>query len=290
MLATRREAVAQRRANLTQGRALLASLSGTAAHPTSPSSTPPTYPDSHAALEVAYAILQRRSQEVLQRTAETRMILTRELLSVYAFAPVDRPLPSPFTSTSPSSSSSSSSSTSSLFEPHPTYSIATLPLPHLSTIPLQPSTILAASLSYLLHLVRLLALYLGLTMPYNPLPSLFGPGRPGVRASVGWGDSAEPARFPVFPSRATGSKVIKEPGGEQSGGRELEGAMREKERREDRMKAVVGGAVGLAFDLAYIAWRRGADVSVDELGDLGALVVKAVGTTMSTPSSSTGPL
>jgi hypothetical protein len=66
--------------------------------------------------------------------------------------------------------------------------------------------------------------------------------------------------------------------------------MREKERREDRMKAVVGGAVGLAFDLAYIAWRRGADVSVDELGDLGALVVKAVGTTMGTPSSSTGPL
>lgn len=56
------------------------------------------------------------------------------------------------------------------------------------------------------------------------------------------------------------------------------------------MKAVVGGAVGLAFDLAYIAWRRGADVSVDELGDLGALVVKAVGTTMGTPSSSTGPL
>ena len=53
--------------------------------------------------------------------------------------------------------------------------------------------------------------------------------------------------------------------------------MREKERREERMKAVVGGSVALAFNLAYLAWRRGAEVREEELGDLGALVLKAAG-------------
>lgn len=53
--------------------------------------------------------------------------------------------------------------------------------------------------------------------------------------------------------------------------------MREVERQEERMKAVVGGALALAFDLAYIAWSRGREIVEGDVGDLGALLAKAVG-------------
>lgn len=66
-------------------------------------------------------------------------------------------------------------------------------------------------------------------------------------------------------------------GGEQSGGREHEGAMREMEKQEERMKAVVGGALGLAYDLAFIASKRGSAVVESDLSDVGALLAKAVG-------------
>ena len=39
-----------------------------------------------------------------------------------------------------------------------------------------------------MHLIRLLALYEGVSLPFNPLPSCFGPGRAGVRVAVGCGD------------------------------------------------------------------------------------------------------
>lgn len=257
----RHVALSKRRANLNTARTLLSDLSS----PTRPTPTRPL-PDALASLEASHVLLLRQHQELLQRTEATQLILTRELLSVFAFSPTSASLPSPFTSPS-----SSTSSTSSLC---PTYTLSTLSLPSLTTLPLLSSPVLSATLSHLLHLTRLLALYFSLSLPFTPLPSLFGPGRPGVCASPGWGDGT----FPLFPSRATGGATKDfSGGGEQSGGRELEGAMREKERREERMKAVVGGSVALAFDLAYLAWRRGGEVREDELGDLGALVLKASG-------------
>lgn len=64
--------------------------------------------------------------------------------------------------------------------------------------------------------------------------------------------------------------------GQQSGGREDDLAIKEAKRKEDRMKAVVGGAVALGFNLAYMAWRRGREVSIGEIADLGSLVQKVV--------------
>lgn len=75
----------------------------------------------------------------------------------------------------------------------PTYLLASLPLPKLSQLlSSSPSstahTHVEALLSHLVHLIRLLALYEGVSLPFNPLPSCFGPGRAGVRVAVGWGD------------------------------------------------------------------------------------------------------
>lgn len=53
--------------------------------------------------------------------------------------------------------------------------------------------------------------------------------------------------------------------------------MREREKKQDRMKAVVTGAAALAYDLAWIVWKKGAEVNVNELDDLGSLIAKAVG-------------
>lgn len=53
--------------------------------------------------------------------------------------------------------------------------------------------------------------------------------------------------------------------------------MKEKERVDERLKLVVGGAVALAFDLAFIVWIRGGSVALEEVDDLGVLLAKAVG-------------
>ncbi|ORY88317.1 UV radiation resistance protein/autophagy-related protein 14 [Leucosporidium creatinivorum] len=302
-LEERRAALAKRKDNLSRARTLLDNL-------TSPTATAST-PASLAGLQAQQAVIQRQHQALLLRTSETRLILTRELLSVYAFGSLasNRPLPSPFKSPSSSTSSISSStssvpsSLSSTSGPHvihlPTYTLAHLPLPTISSLPTLSPPHLSATLSHLLHLTRLLALYFDLLLPFTPLPSLFGPGRPGVRAAPGWGEGVVSAGGPGLPtwplflsrsSKSSGSNSYRqdlssstmlippgEAGGQQSGGRELESTMREREKRQDRMKAVVTGAAALAYDLAWIVWKKGAEVSVNELDDLGSLIAKAVG-------------
>ena len=220
----------------------------------------------------------------------TRNILVREMLAVYGFS---RSTPSNSTQHSITSSvksthstTSSSSSTISIPRPHATHQLAQLPIPSLSEIHTFAPTVLAASLSHLLHLVRLLALYLEIKLPFTPLPSLFGPGRPGLRAAVGWGDSKLPSTYPLFPATTTSKSksklthfpaVLGSTNGEQSGGREELSLVKEKERVDERLKLVVGGAVALAFDLAFIVWIRGGSVALEEVDDLGVLLAKAVG-------------
>lgn len=296
-LQERRETVTRRRENRKQARVLLDELTSPA-----PSSPPPS---SLASLHTAQALIQRQHQALLFRISETRLILTRELLSVYAFGPLasNRPLPSPFKSPSSSTSSASSSSSSVLSTIStihlPTFTLAHLPLPTLSSVPTLTPQHLSAVLSHLLHLTRLLALYYDLLLPFTPLPSLFGPGRPGVRATPGWGEGVPSAggpgspTWPLFLSRSKSSSARQDlttstmitsqdregggGGGQQSGGRELESTMREREKSRDRMKAVVTGATALAFDLAWVVWKRGAEIGIGELDDLGGLVAKAVG-------------
>jgi hypothetical protein len=284
-LAERRRLLAQRRSNLDQAHQLLSSLSDDSANNRIPTS------DSLQSLSSQLATLRDRHDLLLARIEAAQNILVREVLSVYGFSRSERPLPSPFKS----GTSSSSSSVQSDHSDHRTtailsYRLAQLPIPSLSDLATLSPTLLAASLSHLLHLTRLLALYLAIRLPFTPLPSLFGPGRPGVRAAPGYGNTTAPASYPVFPSRTSKSKskgkdrasvfnvvALSSGGGEQSGGREHEGAMREVERQEERMKAVVGGALGLAFDLAYVAVKKGREVGESELCDLGALLAKAVG-------------
>lgn len=290
----RRAAIARRKENLAKARTLLDDLSSST--PSSP--TPP--PSSLSALQATQALIQRQHQALLIRIRETHLILTRELLSVYAFGPLAStlPLPSPFKSPSSSTSSVTSSTTSSTIH-LPTFTLSHLPLPTLSSLPNLPPPQLSATLSHLLHLTRLLALYLDLLLPFTPLPSLFGPGRPGMRATPGWGEGVPSAggpeglpTWPLFLSRSSGKSTARGEdlttsrveveglgGGQQSGGREVESTMREREKRQERVKAVLVGAVALAFDLAWIVWRKGAEVGIGELDDLGALVQKAVGGT-----------
>ena len=151
-------------------------------------------------------------------TARTRSILSRELVAVYALRRiiVEQPLPDPFL-TAPLAESTTlaaaeATSPSPFFDPsstlaatlrtrpppapiEPTYLLASLPLPKLSQLlssssspPSTAHTHIEALLSHFVHLSRLLALYEGVSLPFNPLPSCFGPGRAGVRVAVGWGD------------------------------------------------------------------------------------------------------
>lgn len=76
-----------------------------------------------------------------------------------------------------------------------------------------------------------------------------------------------------------------EAGGQQSGGRELDSTMREHEKKQDRMKAVVTGAAALAYNLAWIVWKKGAEVSLNEMDDFGSLIAKAVGGLAVAPGS-----
>lgn len=270
---------------------------------TEPTPSSPS-PSSLALLQTGQSLIERQHYALLLKVAETRIILTRELLSVYAFGPLtsNRPLPSPFKSPASSTSSVSSSSSSALSTIStihlPTFSLAHLPLPTLSSLPNLTPPHLSAVLSHLLHLTRLIALYYDILLPFAPLFSLFGPGRPGVRATPGWGEGIMSAggpglpTWPLFLPRSSSSSskkparqdlststmlIVAEEGAQQSGGRELEGAMREREKSRDRMKAVVTGATALAFNLAWIAWKRGAEFGMGELDDLGSLVNKAVG-------------
>ena len=281
-IAQRRETLARRRTNLQNGQALLASKTQTPFP-----SQPPI--DSLAALDEAHATITTKQVEITERMESTRNILVREVLAVYGFSrsSVNSATQS-ITSSSKSTASTSSSAVSFTRSTiKPTHQLAQLPIPSLSSIHTFSPTILAASLSHLLHLVRLLALYLEIKLPFTPLPSLFGPGRPGLRAAVGWGDTKLPTTYPLFPATTTSNKksksipsfpaVLGSTNGEQSGGREELTLVREKERVDERLRLVVGGAVALAFDLAYIVWMRGGEVCIEETDDLGVLLAKAVG-------------
>lgn len=306
-LSRRRDLVKRRRQNLDSARILVSNLTS----PTLVTSVPPSVASHHA----TQALVEREHHAILNRMHETRFILAKELLNVYGFAPApiaDRPLPSPFKSPSSSVSSLSDSTTSvpsSLILPNPshlpTYVLGQLSLPPLSLLPSLPPPPLSAVLNHLLHLVRLLALYYDFALPFTPLPSLFGPGRPGLRATPGCGGSVPSAggangglaSWPVFLPRSSskmegGDKLSLSPGGtellppaaagseseeHQTGGRELDKTMRDQEKRQSRMRAVMTGAVALVFDLAWIVWKRGAEVGIDELEDIGALINRATG-------------
>lgn len=215
-LQLRRQRLAARRANLATAQSLLANLETDL-----PSASSLSLPLSIPALQARCASLQLALDTLALETARTRAILARELVAAYALRRiiVEQPLPDPFL-TAPLAESTlaaaeASSSSSPFFDPSstlaatlrtrpdpapiaPTYLLASLPLPKLSQLlssssssPAAPAahhTHTEALLSHLVHLIRLVALYEGVSLPFNPLPSCFGPGRAGVRVAVGWGD------------------------------------------------------------------------------------------------------
>ncbi|KWU41480.1 hypothetical protein RHOSPDRAFT_36953 [Rhodotorula sp. JG-1b] len=215
-LQLRRQRLAARRANLATAQSLLANLETDL-----PSASSLSLPLSIPALRARCASLQLALDTLALETARTRAILARELVAAYALRRiiVEQPLPDPFL-TAPLAESTlaaaeASSSSSPFFDPSstlaatlrtrpapapiaPTYLVASLPLPKLSQLlssssssPAAPAahhTHTEALLSHLVHLIRLLALYEGVSLPFNPLPSCFGPGRAGVRVAVGCGD------------------------------------------------------------------------------------------------------
>jgi hypothetical protein len=83
---------------------------------------------------------------------------------------------------------------------------------------------------------------------------------------------------------AAGDKATQQ---QQTGGKELDSATREAEKKEARLRAAMTGATALAFDVAWMAWTLGrADLAagLDELDDVGGLLEKLVGT-----SAGSGP-
>ncbi|GAA5975925.1 hypothetical protein JCM10908_005329 [Rhodotorula pacifica] len=206
-LEERRQELASRRANLATARSLLSNLETSV-----PSASSLSLPHSIPALQARCASLELALDTLALETARTRAILARELVAVYALRRIiiEQPLPDPFL-TAPLAESTlatgATTTTSPFFDPSstvatlrarplpppiaPTYTLASLPLPRLShLLSSSPSTAhTEALLSHLVHLVRLLALYEGVALPFVPLPSCFGPGRAGVRVAIGWGDA-----------------------------------------------------------------------------------------------------
>ncbi|KAL8276182.1 hypothetical protein RQP46_011394 [Phenoliferia psychrophenolica] len=242
--------------------------------------------DSLSTLRATHHSLAEQSREVVLQTEDALVRANVDLVSAYAFE-----LASTFSdSSSDPFTSDASSSTSSLAPSESTYLIAELPIPRLADLANIPAITLSTVLSHLCHLVRLLALYYQIDLPFAPNPNLFEPGRPGVVAAPGWSTGTSSNGFPCFlvprgKKRSGGTAIVGGGGGntegtEQSGGRELEGSIRDEEEKAARLKAVVGGAVALAYDFAWIAWRRGWDDlggNPEVLDDMGALVPKALG-------------
>ena len=278
-LDTRRERLAKRRTNLSRARALLDSLTTNAA-----ASGPagPAPPDSLSALRAIHSSLAVSSGEVLIQMEDALVRSNRDLHSAFAFE-----LASTFSdSSSDPFTSDAASSHSSLGTPETSYVIAELAIPRLSDLARTPPVALSTVLSHLVHLVRLLALYYKIELPFIPNPNLFEPGRPGVVAAPGWTTGAASNGFACFISRrAKNRSAVTNAGGstegpEQSGGRELDRSLREEEERAARTKAIVGGAVALAYDFAWIVWKRGGEHPAgnpEALDDFGALVLKALG-------------
>lgn len=328
----RRAAIASRRANLSTARSLLSSLASQG-----PTTSSLSLPHSLPALEGQLESLVSRNNELVLEAARVRRILSVELLAVFALQRTEQPLPDPFLPTPlnqsmypPTATLTASQSPSSL---PPAYTLASLPLPPLSALLTLPTRELEALLSHILHITRLLALYEGVLLPFTPLPSCFGPGKAGVKATPGWGlrdarDESEEREkdasarsskegrkrvagagpgghcWPLcFAVRKSGSsarnsksqqeaaldEVDSDDNSSRKSARSSKSDLRSSasggtKRSTKRAKAVLVGAVALAFDLAYIAWSRevrsgrGADLlRLEDLEDLGALITKAAG-------------
>ncbi|GAA6055458.1 hypothetical protein JCM3770_002837 [Rhodotorula araucariae] len=178
----RRANLAARRANLATARSLLAGLASPA-----PSTSSLSLPDSLPALEARLSTLTGALAALEAETDRVRRILARELVAVFALAPVDRPLADPFL---PFPTALGNSTYPPPSGPPPLYTLATLPLPALSALLALPPSTLEALLAHLAHLARLVALYERVALPFTPLPGAFGPGRAGIRAAPGWGVDA----------------------------------------------------------------------------------------------------
>lgn len=149
-------------------------------------------------------------------------------------------------------------------------------------------------------MTRLIALYEGVSLPFQPSLSGFGPGRAGVKASPGSGLSRSVEEgegiiesWPLVFGSERGRKGTSRNGkGEdqedvEDGRRvELEDSNRKNEVSVKRFKMVMTGAIAIAFDLAYISWAResreeeGAKARnwrVEDLDDLGKLTLTAAG-------------
>ncbi|KAK4699071.1 hypothetical protein P7C70_g7193, partial [Phenoliferia sp. Uapishka_3] len=287
ILDKRKDSIAKRRANLTKARSLLDNLTTDGPAPSTP--TTPAQ-DSLSTLRASHNSLFKSHRQTLLRLEDARANNVRDLITVFDFnlATSYSPSQSAFLASDPfrsSSSDASSSSISSLDHSDANYVIADLAIPRVSELSVVPPAALSTVLSHLVHLVRLLAMYYSLELPFTPNPSLFEPGRPGVVAAPGWSTGVSSKGFPCFILRkgkkgVGGSATGGVEGTEQSGGREFEGSIRDEEEKEERAKAVVGGAVALAFDFAWIAWRRGGEdpgANPEVLDDLGLMVLNALG-------------
>ncbi|GAA5967343.1 hypothetical protein JCM11641_000518 [Rhodosporidiobolus odoratus] len=358
-LQSRRQALALRRANLLTARSLLTSLSPSSAVP-----SPLPLPSASASLPLSLPALASQLSATATSLAAVqpeldgvRHILTLELVTVFALCPSEPVLADPF-SPDPSSSSiyppSSFSTATRATLPTPferTYTLAGLPLPPLSQLLTLAAPELEALLSHLVHLTRLLALYEGVVLPYAPLPSCFGPGRAGVRATTGLGEplsqprqegdlQAEAQREAAgrgkvedcWPLCFRSSSSPKKPSptastsGSNSAAAPIDGIDVDGDHPSDedrrlpsssssasvktlstpvltlavssrkttrRARAILTGAVAIAYDLAYIAWARegreagsegrregemaGNDWAEADLENLGGLVYRAAG-------------
>lgn len=385
-LKKRRLGLASRRANLATARSLLSNLEASF-----PSASALSLPESIPALQARCAALQVELDTLRADSARARAILTQELVSVYGLRRivVEQPLPDPFLAAPLTHSVAESASLSparSIWRAQtapepipPTYTLASLPLPRLSNLlsTLPSHAHLEALLSHLAYLIRLLALYEGVILPFVPLPSCFGAGRAGVRVAVGWGSAPKvssntavkrsgdgdvkniglerddgssstptpspqssdrpsmtvsegdcfPLCFGLSSHKATtrrrharddpdgpaGEATATDDGSEdghsdsprklyQEEDGEDERSSRSRKKRvstsSKRAKGVLLGAVALAFDLAYIAWRRsrrsGVHASTSPaprsqqidwwdpavLDDLGGLLLEAAGVSL----------
>ncbi|GAA5934973.1 uncharacterized protein JCM15063_003117 [Sporobolomyces koalae] len=252
-------------------------------------------------LETSFATLSSSLYQV-------RKILTLELLTTFSFKTIEPPLADPFILYPVSASTRSTPSTPF----PPSYSLATVPLPSLSLLPTLPVQSLEALLVNLLHLTRLLALYEGVSLPFTPLPSAFGPGRAGIKPTPAWAisssssessrmtDSKWPLMFGIHDRKGTTSRNRD---GQEEDGTEFAAFERTTDRSSTsttksttttssasistkRFKSVMTGAIALAFDLAYICWiRENRDPAnqveqewqITDLEDLGKLILRASG-------------
>ncbi|KAK4057448.1 hypothetical protein OIO90_001517 [Microbotryomycetes sp. JL221] len=365
----RTQALSHRRDNLRRARHMLDALKSSPTTATSPTSLDATLNerrDSISATKTRQAWIQRQRHVMMTRTIDMRLILKRELLNVYAFStlPISAserhqepttmtstttlssmsPFKSPDSSTSSLTLSETSSSNGATAEKQasspspgakgPLYTLGHQLLPPLSTFPTLSPTHLTTLLSHLLHVTRLFALYDDVCLPFTPIHSLFGPARPGVKATPGASDNVAsassvtgPGAWPLYVShkqstpkststsarsRAIDGVLVEASDHDLEAtltGQDNEDNFRDKSstsfisaaavaasatsfshRDADtktmlRMRLAVVGAVALAYDLAYLAWKRGVDFSmrddgnidVDVLDDVGDLLIKAAG-------------